>query len=78
MCWQPLAQPGTDRLVGWFSALVPARLSAGAFILMYRTMPRARVRWRDVWLGGLIAGLIWEAGKMVFAWYVSHFATYKT
>jgi membrane protein len=75
--WQPFAQPGTDRLVGWLAILVPALLSAGAFILMYRTMPRTRVRWRDVWLGGLSAGLIWEAGKQAFAWYVSSFGEYN-
>jgi membrane protein len=75
--WQPLVHPATDRLVGWLATLVPALLSVGAFILMYRTMPRARVRWRDVWLGGLIAGLIWEAGKQIFTWYVSNFASYS-
>jgi membrane protein len=75
--WQPLTRPGTDRLVSWLSALVPALLSVCAFILMYRTMPRARVGWRDVWLGGLIAGLIWEAGKQIFTWYVSNIATYN-
>ena len=75
--WQPLARPGIDRLLGWLSALVPVLLSVSAFILLYRTMPRARVTWRDVWLGGLIAGLIWEVGKRIFAWYVSNIATYN-
>jgi membrane protein len=75
--WQPLAQPGTDRLVSGLSALAQALFSACAFILIYRTMPRARVGWRDVWLGGLIAGLIWEAGKQIFTWYVGNFANYS-
>lgn len=75
--WQPLVHPGTDRLVDWLSALVPVLLSVTAFIVMYRTMPRAEVRWRDVWLGGLIAGLIWEVGKQVFSWYVSNIASYN-
>ena len=75
--WQPFARPGVDRLVGWLSALLPVLLSVCAFILLYRTTPRAQVGWRDVWLGGLIAGLIWEAGKQIFAWYVSNIATYS-
>jgi len=62
--------------VSWLSALVPVLLSICAFILMYRTMPRARVRWRDVWLGGVIAGLIWSVGQEIFVWYVSNFADY--
>jgi membrane protein len=44
---------------------------------MYRTMPRAGVQWRDVWLGGLIAGLIWEVGTRIFAWYLGSFASYN-
>jgi membrane protein len=75
--WQPFAQPGADRLVSWLSALAPALFSVCAFILIYRLMPRARVGWRDVWLGGLIAGLIWEAGKEIFAWYMGNVATYN-
>ena len=74
--WQPSAQPGTDRLVSWLSALAPALFSVCAFILIYRTMPRTRVGWRDVWLGGLIAGLIWEAGQQIFTWYVGNVANY--
>ena len=75
--WQPLVHPASDRLVSWLSIVVPLLLSVAIFILMYRTMPRTRVRWRDVWLGGLITGLIWEAGKQVFAWYVGNFASYS-
>lgn len=75
--WQPSAQPGADRLVSGLSALAPALLSVCAFILIYRTMPRAPVAWRDVWLGGLIAGLTWEAGKRIFAWYVGNVANYS-
>jgi membrane protein len=79
--WQPgaplTAQPGTDRLVSWLATLVPALLSVGAFVLMYRTMPRAPVRLRDVWLGGLIAGLLWEASQQLFFWYLANLATYN-
>ena len=75
--WQPSAQPGADRLVSWLSALAPALFSVCAFILIYRLMPRTRVGWRDVWLGGLIAGLIWGVGKQIFAWYVGNVATYN-
>lgn len=70
-------QPATDGLVRWQSTLAPAVFSVCAFILLYRTMPRVRVEWRDVWLGGLIAGLVWEAGKRIFTWYVGNMADYN-
>jgi len=44
---------------------------------MYRTMPRARVRWGDVWPGGLIAGLLFEAGQQLFAWYLANLAAHN-
>ena len=75
--WQPLDLPGADRLVGWLSALASPLLSVGTFALMYRILPRVQVRWRDVWLGGLIAGLIWNAGTGIFAWYAGNIATYN-
>ena len=70
-------QPANDGLVRWQSTLAPAVFSVCAFILLYRTMPRVRVEWRDVWLGGLIAGLVWEAGKRIFTWYVGNMADYN-
>lgn len=64
-------------MMGWLSALVPALLSIGTFILMYRTMPRVPVQWRDVWLGGLIAGLLWQVGQQLFAWYLADLSAYN-
>jgi membrane protein len=72
---QPTTAPGAHRLVVWLGTLLPAVLAALAFMLMYRTMPQTPVKWRDVWLGGLIAGLVWEIGKQLYAWYLATFAT---
>jgi membrane protein len=75
--WQPFADPGIGRLVGWISALVPLLASIALFTLIYRTMPRASVTWRDVWPGGLAAGLVWETAKQLFTWYLANFARYS-
>jgi membrane protein len=69
--------PQGEQLWGWLSTLIPPVVSAVTFIILYRTIPRNRVTWRDVWLGGLIAGLSWEAGRRLFAWYLSNFARYS-
>jgi membrane protein len=75
--WQPFADPGTGRLVGWLSALIPALGSVTVFTILYRTIPRTKVRWRDVWFGGLVAGLAWVASSQLLTWYISSFARYS-
>lgn len=75
--WEPLADPQARRLWGWLSALIPALISVVVFTVLYRTIPRNGVTWRDVWLGGLVAGLIWEAARQLFTWYLASFARYN-
>jgi membrane protein len=75
--WQPFAEAGTGRLWSWLSALLPALISVAVFTLVYRTLPRATVTWRDVLPGGVAAGLVWEAVKQLFTWYVANFARYS-
>ncbi len=75
--WQPFSEPGSGELWGLMSALVPAVTSILAFMILYRTIPRNKVRWRDVWLGGLIAGLVWEAARHLYTWYLTNFASYN-
>jgi membrane protein len=44
------------------------------FCALYRFLPPAKVRWRDVWLGALLAALLWEALKRLLAFYLAEFA----
>jgi len=74
---ESLVGPQGEQLWNWLSILVPPVVSAITFIILYRTIPRNRVTWRDVWLGGLIAGLSWEAGRRLYSWYLSNFARYS-
>jgi membrane protein len=45
-------------------------LPALVFALIYYFVPNVKVLVKDVWLGGLITGLLWDAGFMGFAWFV--------
>lgn len=40
------------------------------FGLIYVFVPNVKVRVKDVWLGALITGLLWNAGFKAFAWFV--------
>jgi membrane protein len=48
--------------------------STVVFILMvglvFYFVPNARVRFRDVWVGAVITGLLWRAALSGFSWYV--------
>jgi len=69
--------PGTGRLLGWVSALLPAAVSVVTFTILYRTIPRNRVTWRDAWLGGLVAGFVGAAARQIYTWYLANFARYS-
>ena len=39
--------------------------------LVYYFVPNARVRFRDVWIGALVTGLLWKGAFEGFSWYIS-------
>ncbi len=55
---------------------VPVLLTSTALALLYIAMPNRRVALRDALLGGVLAGLAFEAMKRGFAFYVTQFPTY--
>lgn len=75
--WEPVTDMVMNWWRGWPSALLPAVISVITFTIFYRIIPRNRVRWRDVWVGGLLGGLIWEAARQIYAWYLANFARYS-
>ncbi|MBF6613160.1 MAG: YihY/virulence factor BrkB family protein [Chloroflexi bacterium] len=47
------------------------------FLLMYRFLPRADVKLRDIWVASLVAAILWAIVKEIFAYYVgSPFANF--
>jgi membrane protein len=74
---QPADAASAGPIVSLLLAVAPVLLPVGAFMVMYKALPRTRVRWSDVWLGGLVAGLVWQVGQQVFSWYLSNAADYN-
>jgi membrane protein len=54
-------------------ALVSLLVTVVLFVLVYRFMPRAAVTVRDALPGALLAGVLWEVAKYVFAWSLNYF-----
>jgi membrane protein len=40
------------------------------FAMIYKTMPRARIAWRDVWVGAAVTALLFIAGKTLIGLYI--------
>jgi membrane protein len=63
---------------GWLSLsispLTAFLVSFLTFSALYRFLPPAKVRWRDVWLGALLAAVLWAVLKRLLAFYLSEFA----
>ncbi|MGH9942783.1 MAG: YihY/virulence factor BrkB family protein [Pyrinomonadaceae bacterium] len=54
-------------------ALFSLLATVALFTLVYRIMPNGRVTLRDSLPGAVVAGLLWEISKYVFAWSLRYF-----
>ena len=45
-------------------------LVTAVFALIYKTMPRVRIAWRDVWVGAAVTAVLFVAGKFLIGLYV--------
>ncbi len=57
--------------------VIPVILTTAAFTLLFRVVPNRYVPMRHAIIGGLIAAVTFESMNRAFAFYVSHFPTYK-
>jgi membrane protein len=61
---------------GWLSLANAVELGLGVvlltvvFAMIYKTMPRARVDWRDVWVGAAVTSILFIAGKLLIGIYI--------
>lgn len=51
-------------------AVVAITVNTAAFGMLYHTLPRARVRWKEAFRGGLIVAIVWEVGRRVLTAYL--------
>jgi membrane protein len=65
-----------DRFPGLHALSGLALRSATTFLLIlvvgliFYFVPNAQVRFRDVWVGAILTGLLWKGAVIGFAWYV--------
>jgi membrane protein len=66
---------GTSKAIPFLTAsilvkAVPVALTCLAFMILYRLLPRKEINMKYAAIGGVTAGLLWEAAKLFFTWYV--------
>ncbi len=59
------------------SVVAPLLIAWGAFALAYLVLPATPVRLRAAAAGGLVAAVLWEAGKTAFDLYIRHLALFE-
>ncbi|MDO8683769.1 MAG: YihY/virulence factor BrkB family protein [Armatimonadota bacterium] len=57
--------------------LLPLAITIAMFTLVYKILPNRRVKWRDAFVGGFVAGLLWEVAKQGFSFYLTRYAHYS-
>ncbi|HMO45807.1 MAG TPA: YihY/virulence factor BrkB family protein [Rubrivivax sp.] len=55
---------------GWTELSMSLLLVTAVFALIYKTMPHARIAWRDVWVGAGVTALLFLAGKGLIGLYI--------
>lgn len=66
-------------LPAWIWTVLASVISMGVatvlFAMLFKYLPDARIRWRDVWVGALITAGLFELGKFGLAWYLGREST---
>jgi len=67
--WEPVF-PGWEALAQAVTFLFGLVFITLMFAMIYKIMPRATIRWRDVWIGAAVTSLLFNAGKFAIGLYL--------
>jgi len=62
--------PGGNYVWQLNQVLTPPLLNAAMFTFIFRVIPRAPVRWRDAFAGGILVACIWAVGQRMLSLFV--------
>ncbi len=67
--WDPLSG-GWASVANTIEVAIGVILATAVFAMIYKAMPRARVDWKDVWVGAAVTALLFIAGKFLIGSYI--------
>ena len=69
-------------LGGGFAGFILSAVDWGliflVFLVAYRFVPNTKTHWRYVWLGAVVAAVLFLSGRYIFIWYLGNWARYDT
>ena len=69
--------PWIDNLSGVFASYLATFLLIGCVALVFKFIPNTKVRFRDVWPGAILVGVLWRIALWLFSWYAADLATWN-
>jgi membrane protein len=67
--WDPLFA-GWSTVARTIDVTLSILLATAVFAVIYKTMPRVRIDWKDVWIGAAVTSLLFIAGKYLIGVYI--------
>jgi membrane protein len=71
--WDPLFD-GWTTVAYTINLVLSFVLSSAVFAMIYKSMPRVRIDWRDVWIGAVVTSLLFITGKFLIGVYLGRSA----
>ena len=69
--------PYIDNVSGAFGSYLATALLIGCVALVFYFIPNTTVRFRDVWPGAILVGILWRIALRLFSWYAADLATWN-
>ena len=61
---------GWEAFLQVFNFSISFAITTSLFAMIYKFMPRARIAWRDVWVGAAVTAFLFEIGKLLIGLYL--------
>ena len=69
--------PWIESFSGSFASYLATLLLIGCVALVFYFIPNTTVRFRDVWPGAILVGVLWRIALWLFSWYAADLATWN-
>ena len=69
--------PWLDNFSGIFASYLATMLLIACVALVFYFVPNTKVRFRDVWPGAILVGVLWRIALRLFSWYAADLATWN-